>query len=106
MSYYKGYRKGYYRRHCTGEGFIYWLILAGIVILMIALPTMDEVKNFFSTKKTQVETSQRTTKEEKEDWRKGEDNSSLPADFEENRTEQSGMDYDTELSPAGDINEF
>lgn len=90
-----------------GEGFVYYLILAGIVILMIALPTMDEVRNFFSAEKQQVETSQRTTVPTKEeDWRKGEDNSPLPADYEENRIEQSGIDYDTDLTPPGDINEF
>lgn len=102
MNYYGGYRRGYYRKHCTGEGFIYYLILAGIVILMIAIPTMDDVRNFFSTKKQQAETVQRTTKEEP--TKKYE--STLPADYEEGRTEQSGIDYDTDLTPPGDINEF
>lgn len=105
MNYYGGYRRGYYSRGLTGEGFIYYLILAGIVILMIAIPTMDDVRNFFSTKKPQVETSQRTTKEKPTEEKKKYE-SSLPDDYTENRTEESGIDYDTELSPPGDINEF
>lgn len=118
MNYYGGYKPGYYSRGLSGKGFIYYLILAGIVILMIAIPTMDDVRNFFSasaktkvsasyqseivTKKQQVESSQTTTKEEPTKKYEG----YLPDDYEENRKEMSGIDYDTELSPAGDINEF
>ena len=102
MNYYGSYRSGYYSRGLTWKGVLFYLILAGIVILMIALPTMDDVKAFFSTKKPQAETSQITTKEKK----KEEEGSRLPDDYTENRTEESGIDYDTDLSSPGDINEF
>ena len=102
MNYYGSYRSGYYSRGLTGKGVLFYLILAGIVILMIALPTMDDAKAFFSTKKPQAETSQITTKEKK----KEEEGSRPPDDYTENRTEESGIDYDTDLSSPGDINEF